>query len=122
MLCCKGGSWGLLARSWVVFGAHVLLSGGSLGLLASSWMVLGVHVLLSGGLMEALGSLLGGLGTFLEDPGAVLVALGRSWGHLGPKMSSRAKKKSYNYFLGTLLGAKSESKIDQNRSQERSKM
>ena len=49
-------------------------------------------------------------------------ALGGSWGHLGPKMGSRAKKTSKNDFLGPLLGAKLEPKIDQNWSQERFKM
>ena len=36
---------GLLARSWVVLGFHVLLSGGLMGLLVRSWVVFGVHVL-----------------------------------------------------------------------------
>ena len=52
----------------------------------------------------------------------ILEALGGSWGHLGPKMGSRATKTSKNDFFGPLLGAKLKPKIDQNQSQERSKM
>ena len=75
----------LLARFWVVFGAHILLFEGSLGLLAHSRVVLGVHVLLSGVVMGALGLLVHGL------VGPCAAACGVQWP--GPNMATRREDK-----------------------------
>jgi len=62
MLCCLGGSWGLLACSWVVLRVHVLVSRGCGRVLGSVLEGLWGPCLRPGGFMADLGSLLGGLG------------------------------------------------------------
>ena len=78
----------------------------------STWGPKSINLMAKINLGRPLGGFLGGLGRSWDG----------SWGHLGPKMASRAPRTSKSDFWGPLLGAILGSKIDQNRSQERSEM